>query len=129
MAEDRWKKIWEDLKPQIGSFAKKAGDAITDLAKTLGKESVKLAKIAGLKAEILSLEGDKREYLRRLGEEIYKGYKEGRDLTKEEIQKFIEEIEKIEKSIDEKQEEIKKIAEEEKLEPEDVEKIPPSQDE
>ncbi|MGB9856567.1 MAG: DUF47 domain-containing protein [Dictyoglomaceae bacterium] len=129
MKEDRWKKIWEDLKPQIGSFAKKTGETISDLARILGKESMKLVKIAGLKAEILGLESNKREIFRSLGEKVYNFYKEGKEIDKEDLKELFEEIEKINKNISEKQEEIKKIAEEEKLEPEDVEKIPPSENE
>ncbi|MCS7201185.1 MAG: DUF47 domain-containing protein [Dictyoglomus sp.] len=128
MKEDKWKKIWEDLKPQIGSFAKKAGETIVDLAKTLGKESWKLARIGALKAEILSLESSIREVYKNIGERAYNLYKEGKDISKESFLELFGKIDKLNKDIEYKKEEIKRIAEEEKLEPEDVEKIPPSED-
>lgn len=129
MKEDKWKKIWEDLKPQIGSFAKKAGETIVDLAKTLGKESWKLARIGALKAEILGLESSIRDIYKSIGERAYSLYKEGKEINREGFLEFFIEIDNLNKKIEEKKEEIKKIAEEEKLEPEDVEKIPPSEDE
>ena len=134
--EDRWKKLWENLKPQIsdlaqkaGEVAKKAGDTISDMAKTLGKESAKLAKIGKLKAEIVSLELNRNDILRKIGERLYDLYKKGENIEKDKFDDLLKEIEKIESTIIEKQKEIKKIAEEEKLEPEDVEKIPTLEDE
>ncbi len=129
MKEDKWKKIWEDLKPQISSFAKKAGETIVDLAKTLGKESWKLARIGALKAEILSLESSIRDVYKDIGEKAYNLYKEGKEVNKESFLEFFSEIDNLNKKIEGKKEEIKKIAEEENLEPEDIEKIPPSKDE
>jgi uncharacterized protein Yka (UPF0111/DUF47 family) len=134
--EDRWKKLWENLKPQIsdlaqkaGEVAKKAGDTISDMAKTLGKESAKLAKIGKLKAEIVSLELNRNDIFRKIGERLYDLYKKGENIEKDKFDDLLKEIEKIESTIIEKQKEIKKIAEEEKLEPEDVEKIPTLEDE
>lgn len=134
--EDRWKKLWENLKPQIsdlaqkaGEVAKKAGDIISDMAKTLGKESAKLAKIGKLKAEIVSLELNRNDIFRKIGERLYDLYKKGENIEKDKFDDLLKEIEKIESTIIEKQKEIKKIAEEEKLEPEDVEKIPTLEDE
>jgi len=134
--EDRWKKLWENLKPQIsdlaqkaGEVAKKAGDTISDMAKTLGKESAKLAKIGKLKAEIVSLELNRNDIFRKIGERLYDLYKKRENIEKDKFDDLLKEIEKIESAIIEKQKEIKKIAEEEKLEPEDVEKIPTLEDE
>jgi gas vesicle protein len=134
--EDRWKKLWENLKPQIsdlaqkaGEVAKKAGDTISDMAKTLGKESAKLAKIGKLKAEIVSLELNRNDIFRKIGERLYDLYKKGENIEKDKFDDLLKEIEKIENTIIEKQKEIKKIAEEEKLEPEEVEKIPTLEDE
>jgi len=134
--EDRWKKLWENLKPQIsdlaqkaGEVAKKAGDTISDMAKTLGKESAKLTKIGKLKAEIISLELNRNDIFRKIGERLYDLYKKGENIEKDKFDDLLKEIEKIENTIIEKQKEIKKIAEEEKLEPEDVEKIPTLEDE
>jgi gas vesicle protein len=134
--EDRWKKLWENLKPQIsdlaqkaGEVTKKAGDTISDMAKTLGKESAKLAKIGKLKAEIVSLELNRNDIFRKIGERLYDLYKKGENIEKDKFDDLLKEIEKIENTIIEKQKEIKKIAEEEKLEPEDVEKIPTLEDE
>jgi gas vesicle protein len=134
--EDRWKKLWENLKPQIsdlaqkaGEVAKRAGDTISDMAKTLGKESAKLAKIGKLKAEIVSLELNRNDIFRKIGERLYDLYKKGENIEKDKFDDLLKEIEKIESTIIEKQKEIKKIAEEEKLEPEDVEKIPTLEDE
>jgi len=134
--EDRWKKLWENLKPQIsdlaqkaGEVAKKAGDTISDMAKTLGKESAKLAKIGKLKAVIVSLELNRNDILRKIGERLYDLYKKGENIEKDKFEDLLKEIKKIESTIIEKQKEIKKIAEEEKLEPEDVEKIPTLEDE
>lgn len=129
MKEDKWKKIWRDLKPQISSLAKKTGETIVDLAKILGKESWKLARIGVLKAEILSSEGSIRDLYRDIGERAYNLYKEGKEINKESFLEFFNKIDNLNKIIEEKKEEIKKIAEEENLEPEDVEKIPPSEDE
>jgi uncharacterized protein Yka (UPF0111/DUF47 family) len=134
--EDRWKKLWENLKPQIsdlaqkaGEVAKKAGDTISDMAKTLGKESAKLTKIGKLKAEIVSLELNRNDIFRKIGERLYDLYKKGENIEKDKFDDLLKEIEKIKNTIIEKQKEIKKIAEEEKLEPEDVEKIPTLEDE
>mgnify|MGYP000728645305 CR=1 FL=1 len=134
--EDRWKKLWENLKPQIsdlaqkaGEVAKKAGDTISDMAKTLGKESAKLAKIGKLKAEIVSLELNRNDIFRKLGERLYDLHKKGEEIKNDKFEDLLKEVEKIESTIIEKQKEIKKIAEEEKLEPEDVEKIPTLKDE
>jgi|YelNatPaOPRAMG01_1025707.scaffolds.fasta_scaffold00630_19 hypothetical protein len=132
MKEDRWKKIWDDLKPQITSFAKKAGETISDIATKLGKESVKLAKIAKLKADILLMESDRKNFYEKIGEKIYSYFKENKKIIIEEdkeILGYIDKIVKIDEEIKKKQEEIKRIAEEEKLEPEDIEKIPPMEDE
>lgn len=136
MKEDKWKKLWDNLKPHISSLAQKAGETaqkagevISEVAKTLGKESVKLAKIGKLKAEILVLEGNRVEIFRKIGESVYKSLKEGEEFTREKISDLIQEIEKIEQKILEKQKEIENIAKEENLEPEDVEKIPALNDE
>ncbi|MFN3699745.1 MAG: DUF47 domain-containing protein, partial [Dictyoglomus sp.] len=77
MKEDKWKKLWDNLKPHITSFAQKAGETISEIAKTLGKESLKLAKIGKLKAEILVLEGNRSEFFRKIGELLYDRYKKG----------------------------------------------------
>ncbi len=55
--------------------------------------------------------------------------KKRENIEKDKFDDLLKEIEKIESTIIEKQKEIKKIAEEEKLEPEDVEKIPTLEDE
>lgn len=136
MAEDKWKKLWETLKPQIvsaiqkaGETAQKASEVISEMAKTLGKESAKLAKIGKLKAEILILEGSRDSLLKNLGEKLYELYKNNKDINREVFSDLIEKIEEIEKKILEKQKEIENIAKEENLNPEDVEKIPAVEDE
>ncbi len=136
MAEDRWKKLWEGLKPQIASMiqkagetAQKAGEVIAEMAKTLGKESAKLAKIGKLKADILILEGNKDSLLRKLGEKLYELHKNNEEIRKELFADLITEIEGVERKILEKQREIENIAKEENLNPEDVEKIPAIEDE
>lgn len=136
MKEDKWKKLWDGLKPHISSLAQKAGETaqkagevLSEVAKTLGKESVKLAKIGKLKAEILVLEGNKAEIFKKIGEIVYQSLKEEDVFTKEKISDLIQEVEKVEQKILEKQKEIESIAKEENLEPEDVEKIPALKDE
>ncbi|ACI19160.1 DUF47 family protein [Dictyoglomus thermophilum] len=136
MAEDRWKKLWDTLKPQIasaiqkaGETAQKAGEVISEMAKTLGKESAKLAKIGKLKADILILEGNKDNLLRKLGEKLYQLYKNEEEIKKEVFSELVKEIEELDKKILEKQKEIESIAKEENLNPEDIEKIPAVEDE
>lgn len=136
MTDDKWKKLWEGLKPQIasvvqkaGETAQKAGEVVSEMAKTLGKESAKLAKIGKLKADILILEGKKDSLLRRLGEKLYELYKNNEEIRKELFADLMTEIEEVEKKILEKQREIENIAKEENLKPEDVEKIPTIEDE
>ena len=136
MADDRWKKLWDDLKPQVSSFAqkagetaKKAGEAISDMAKTLGKESAKLAKIGKLKADILVLEGNRTDTFKKMGERLYDTLKNEEPLLKEKFDDLLKELTDIETKISDKQKEIEEIAKEEKLEPEDVSKIPAVVDE
>jgi len=110
----------------VGSAAQKLGEGLSQIAQRLGKETSKMARIAGLKADIFRLQNDKRSKLEELGNKVLSLYKEDKlsadnlEALKDNINSILE----IEKEIDLKNSEIKKIQEEEKMTDEEVSQIP-----
>lgn len=109
----------------IGSAAKSAGNTIAGFAKRLGKETGKLAKIAGLKADIASLSGQRKTKVAELGETFLKVYRSDFEDTENssKVVDIIEDIDELERKISEKQDEVKGIQQEENLTDEEIDEI------
>ncbi len=109
----------------ISSAARSAGSTIAGFAKKLGKETGKIAKIAGLKADIANLAGQKRTRITELGETFLKVYRsdfEDKESSSK-IVDIIKDIDELDAKIGDKENEMKQIQQEENLTDEDIKNI------